>query len=231
MRREVVTAGTRVVVFGGHTGRGVVLLPEVRGVDANIEDYAQRLVQEGYEVAVPDPWFGRGGVPDLSSREAIAAAAARVDDAGALRGVARARDALGAAPGRAVVGFCLGGLYARLAACAVPGFAAAVEFYGRVVYPTLTAEKPVQPLDLLPGRACPLLCHFGTDDPVAPPAHVDLLEARLATQPLPARVYRYRGAGHGFANLTLPAWNAEAAALAWSRTLRWLDEHLPPPGA
>ena len=230
MRREVVDAGTRVVVFGVPSDRGVVLVPEVRGLDANIEDYASRLVGEGYVVAVPDPWFAAGGAPDLSSREAISAAVAGIDDSAMLRLVARARDALGPVNGRAVLGFCMGGLYARMAATVVPGFSAAVEFYGRVVYPTLTPEKPVQPLDLLPGRACALLCHFGTEDPVAPARHVDLLETRLAAQPLPARVYRYAGCGHAFANPGQPTWNAEAAALAWARSLRWLDEHLPEAG-
>ena len=230
MRQEVVEGGARVVVFGPPSDRGVVLVPEVRGIDANIEVYAGKLVDEGYVVAVPDPWFAAGAVPDLSSGQAVAAAVASVDDSAMLRLVVRARDALGPVTGRAVVGFCMGGLYARMAATVVPGFSAAVEFYGRVVYPTLTPAKPVQPLDLLPGRACALLCHFGTEDPVAPPRHVDLLESRLATQPSPARVYRYRGCGHAFANPGQPTWNAEAAALAWARSLRWLDEHLPEAG-
>lgn len=218
-----------ILLAGGEAAadRGVVLCPEVRGVDANIEDYAARLLDEGYRVAVVDPWARHGGPPALDAPEAISAAVARLDDGLALADVGFARDCLGAVAGAAVLGFCLGGLHARLAAACVPGFHAAVEFYGRIVYPTLTPQKPVQPLDLLPGRRAALLCHFGTADPAAPAAHVDELERRLAFQPIPARVHRYPGCGHGFANPASPSGNAEAATLAWSRSLRWLDEHLP----
>ncbi len=222
--------GASVLLLGrddAPSDRGVVLCPEVRGIDANIEDYASRLVDEGYRVAVVDPWARHGGVPPLDTPEAIHAAVARIDDGLALADVGFARACLGDVAGAAVVGFCLGGLHARLAAACVPGLDVAVEFYGRIVYPTLTPEKPVQPLDLLPGRRAALLCHFGSDDPVAPPAHVDELERRLASQPIPARVHRYPGCGHGFANPASPSWNAGAAALAWARSLRWLDEHLP----
>ncbi len=213
-------------VAGESTNRGVVLCPEVRGLDANMEDYAARVVAEGYRVAIVDPWARHGGVPPLDAPEAIHAAVARIDDGLAVGDVAFARTCLGDVAGAAVLGFCLGGLHARLAAACVHGFDAAVEYYGRIVYPTLTPEKPVQPLDLLPGRRSALLCHFGTDDPVAPPAHVDELERRLASQPIPARVHRYPACGHGFANPASPGWNAEAAALSWARSLRWLDEHL-----
>jgi carboxymethylenebutenolidase len=144
--------------------------------------------------------------------------------------VAAARDALGPREGIGVLGFCLGGLYARLAAAMVPGLHVAVEFYGRIVYPTLTTQHAVQPLDLLPGRACPLQCHFGELDTVAPPAHVDELERRLASQAHPARVHRYAGCGHGFLDPRAPAWNEAAATLAWARALRWLEEHLPADG-
>ncbi|MBM4369058.1 MAG: dienelactone hydrolase family protein, partial [Deltaproteobacteria bacterium] len=60
--------------------RGVVLCPEVRGVDANIEHYATRLLDEGYRVAVVDPWARHGGPPALDTPAAISAAVARLDD-------------------------------------------------------------------------------------------------------------------------------------------------------
>lgn len=48
------------------------------------------------------------------------------------------------------------GVHARMAAC-VGGsaWAGAVSFGGRIVYGALDAQHPIQPLDLLPGLACP----------------------------------------------------------------------------
>jgi carboxymethylenebutenolidase len=110
-----------------------------------------------------------------------------------------------------------------MAACTVPGFAGAVEFYGRIVYAAITPNKPAQPLDLLLGLSCPLQCHFGEADPVCPPEHVDALERRLAGAPRAAQVHRYPGCGHAFLNPTRPTWNPEAAELAWARALHFLD--------
>lgn len=216
--------GGRAAVFGPpHGAAGVVLVPEIFGVDAGVLAYARQLSSE-YRVLVIDPW-ARHPAPSLATSDEISAAVADIDDGVMMRDVAAAKATFGPAP-VAVLGFCLGGLYARMASAVVPGFVGAVEFYGRIVYPTLSEKKPIQPLDLLFGRSCPLLAHFGTLDPIAPLAHIDGLEARLANQAAAARVYRYPGCGHGFMNAQRPGWNAEAAQLAWSRTERFLDEVL-----
>ncbi|MES2641225.1 MAG: hypothetical protein V4850_17175 [Myxococcota bacterium] len=107
-----------------------------------------------------------------------------------IRIVTTARDRL--PPGaRFVVGLGGGGLYARLAACAVLGLAGAVGFGGRISYSGVNLRQPIQPMDLLPGLSCPLQCHFRADDPAAPAAHVDELERRLAGACQPWQVFRY----------------------------------------
>ncbi len=225
---ETASSGLPVHRLGNGDARaGVVIVSEIWGVDTNLRSWAARFVAEGYTVAMPDLWWRAGGPPALSNAEEVSAAVERFDDGHALRDVAAAAASLPRGLPRVVVGFCLGGLYARLASSAVPGLAAAVEFYGRIVYPTLSAAKPAQPLDLLPGRACPLLCHFGGLDSIAPPHHVDELERKLAGQPQPGRVFRYPGVGHAFMNASRAGWNAAAAESAWRRTLRFLDEALP----
>lgn len=227
-RRVHAPSGTPVVIVGEPGDRGgVVLVSEVWGITPDLRRWADRLVAEGFAVALPDLWWRRGGPPPLDTVEDIRAAVSSLDDGQALRDVAAAAALLDSAQPRVVLGFCMGGLYARLAAAAVPGFAAAVEFYGRIVYPTLTEQKPTQPLDLLPGRSCPLLCHFGSDDASSPPHHVDELERRLANQGLPAQVFRYPGVGHAFMNADRASHAPAAAELAWARTLRFLDEVLP----
>lgn len=208
---------------------GVVLVSEVFGVNEALRGYAGKLVDRGFVVAMPDLWW-REGRPPMTSHEEIAAAVERVRDGQAMADVAAARTVLGIGAPHFVMGFCLGGLYARMAACVVPGLAGAVEFYGRVVYPVITANKPVQPLDLLPGLCCPLQVHVGTEDHVAPRSHVNELERRLQARPQPSMVFRYEGCGHAFMNPDRAAWRPEEATVAWGRVVNFL-EHLTAPGA
>lgn len=221
---RTVGGGTRVEVLDAPNPRGgVVLIGEVSGVDAVLRGYARRLVDEGYTVAMPDLWWRRGR-PPLCGPEAVSAAVAQLVDSEALIDVGAARTCLPAGRPVFVMGFCVGGLYARLAACTQVGLAGAVEFYGRVVYPAVSAAKPAQPLDFLPGLGCPIQCHYGVDDPICPPAHVDELERRLALRPHPFQVCRYPGCGHAFLNPERPGWQPEAAATAWGRARTFLDQ-------
>lgn len=212
-----------VVPARGEARGGVVLIPEVFGVDEVLREWAGRLADVGYVVALPDLWWRQGGPPPLGTPDEIAAAVASLADFDALADVAAARDALPCGLPRFVMGFCVGGLYARMSACVVPGFRGAVEFYGRIVYPTITPRKPAQPLDLLLGLSCPLQCHYGEEDPVAPLEHVSRLEERLAGLPHFASVFTYPGCGHAFLNRTRPTWNPAAARTAWARAVSFLD--------
>jgi carboxymethylenebutenolidase len=207
---------------------GVVLVSEVGGIDPVLRDYAARLVAEGWFVAMPDLWW-RTGRPTLGTSERVAAAVAALADHEALADIAAARSVLPPGLPTFVLGFCVGGLYARMAGCALVGLAGVVEFYGRIVYPTITATKPVQPLDLLPGLGCPIQCHFGSEDPVAPQAHVDELERRLATRPRASQVFRYPGCTHAFMNPERPGWDPAAARLAWQRAVNFIEHFATPP--
>jgi len=200
---------------------GVVLLSAATGVDAPLLDVAQRLAGAGYAVVLPDLWW-RSPIPP-GPRD-LAAAVAAVRDPDALQDVRAARTVLAPYGKVFVVGFCLGGLYARMAACSVPGLAGAVEFYGQLVYPCISAAKPVQPLDLLPGLSCPFQGHYGEDDALTPPGHVDELERRLASRTQPTQVFRYPGCGHGFVSPASPDYRPRPAATAWARAVNFLGQ-------
>lgn len=206
----------------GEPRGGVVLVPEVSGLDAVLRRCADDLVGEGFVVVVPDLWWRRGA-PPTSTPDEIAAAVDALVDGEVLSDVASARDSLGTLRPRFLVGFCTGGLYARMSACAMPGWAGVVEFYGRIVYPGVSEARPVQPLDLLQGLGCAYLGHFGDKDPVAPIHHIAELQRRLGFVARPTQVLVYPGCGHAFMNPARPGHNAEAAALAWQRSLRFLD--------
>jgi carboxymethylenebutenolidase len=126
-----------------------------------------------------------------------------------------------------IVGFCLGGQYALMAACTVPGIAACVSWYGMLRYTETDAVKPESPLAMAPRLACPYLGLFGADDALIPGADVDELRATLARTGRPFEIVVYPGAGHAFMNDQRPdAWRPEAAADSWGRATAFLRTHL-----
>ena len=69
----------------------------------------------------------------------------------------------------------------------------------------------------------PLMFHFGADDNSIPPHDVDLHRQK---QPQ-AQVYVYDGTGHAFNRDVDPkVYDADAAKLAWQRTLDFLEAQL-----
>jgi dienelactone hydrolase len=203
---------------------GVVLVPGAAGIDERMRRYASVLAARGFDVAMPARWWrDPEGAPPMGDADQIAAAIARIADFDALADLGAARDLLPPGRPRFVLGFGVGGLHARMAACVVPGFAGAVDWGGRIVYAAMTRQKPAQPLDLLPGLACPLLCHFGEADPGTPPAQVEELRRRLAECRVATIVFTYAGCGDADADALGPPWEADSAALAWARTESFLD--------
>jgi carboxymethylenebutenolidase len=201
---------------------GLVLVQEAFGVNHHIRGVAGRFAALGYEVVAPAMFdrYQRGfevgysqdeiarGIamlPQVDWDKALldveaARVALTVDLAGQL---ARARKHIG------VIGYCFGGSMAWLAACRLP-FAAAVCYYGSRI-PAFSERAP----------RCPLIAHFGRQDKSIPVEHVEALAAAYPDIP----VYLY-DAGHGFACDERGAFDQAAHALAWQRTVDFLQTRL-----
>jgi carboxymethylenebutenolidase len=216
----------------------VVLIPDAWGLAEHSRDLARRLAADGFaalavnlyrrvaELRIEDP--GRW-IRGLSDPEVLGDLQAAIDHLSA-----------GPAAGRrvGVVGFCMGGQYAILAAAGCRRLSAAVSFYGMLSHErgllapaageTLDpARKPRSPLEAAAAVRCPLLGLFGRDDAFVPLDDVRALERQLEKSGQPAEVVLYAGAGHAFANDTRPQlYRPEAARDAWARMLAWLRRHL-----
>jgi carboxymethylenebutenolidase len=211
---------------------GVVIIPDVWGVTDLYRRLARRLVAEGFATLVVDQYryTGREGLTPTTAIAFIDA----LDDASVLRAVQEAIDALAAsAPVRGqrvgLIGFCMGGQYALLAACTCRGLSAVAPFYGMVRYAQGLdpAKKPRQPLDALADLSCPLLGLYGAEDALIPLADVEELKRRLARTRHTHAVHVYPGAGHAFLNDTRPdAYRPQAAEEAWSRLVPFLRREL-----
>jgi carboxymethylenebutenolidase len=108
-----------------------------------------------------------------------------------------------------VVGYCLGGTLAWLAATRHHPDAAVGYYGGRISQ--YAAETP----------RCPLMLHFGAKDAHIPSSEIDVI--RQAHPDVPVFVYE---AGHGFNCDQRQAYEPTSAALARQRTLDFLRKHL-----
>lgn len=189
---------------------GVVLVVhENRGLNPHIEDIARRIALDGYIAVAPDALTTLGGYP--GDEDQARALFGKLDQARTREDfVAAAHHATMIGGGNArlgVVGFCYGGGIANFLATRIHELRAAVAFYG--VSP---------PLDQVGNIKAELLIQMaGMDERVN--AMWPDYEKALKAAHVRYHAYSYAGVQHGFNNNTTPRFDADAAALAWKRTM------------
>ena len=145
---------------------GLVVVQEIFGVNHHIRAVCDRLAALGY-VAVAPAVFDRfvrdfecGYTPDEIAHARSYLGNLNWDhmmaDMAAAQGDLKGVGPLG------VIGFCMGGTAAFLAACRLPGLSAAVAYYGGMIG-KFADEKP----------KCPLQMHFGEKDEGIPMSTVE----------------------------------------------------------
>ena len=200
---------------------GMVVIQEWWGLNDQIKGVADKLAKAGYRALVPDLYRGKIALA-ANEAEHLMNNLDFGDAAGQdVRGAVQHLKSSGSAKA-GVTGFCMGGALTLLSAVNVPEADAAVAWYG---FP------PLEYVDASKIKA-PLLGHYATDDLAFPIAKVDELEKKLRAANVKFEFHRYN-AKHAFANETadskkLPIlkYDAEAAALAWRRTMEFLGKSL-----
>jgi len=189
---------------------------ENRGLNPYIEDVARRLAKAGFVALAPDGLTSVGGYPgnDEKGRELQRT----VDPQKLMNDFFAAIEFLAAHEATTdkvgITGFCYGGGVSNAAAVAYPELAAAVPFYGRQA-----------PADEVPRINAPLLLHYAEND-AGINAGWPAYEAALKEHGKTYEAHVYPGTNHGFHNDSTPRYDAEAAALAWERTLDWFRRYL-----
>lgn len=233
---EIVRNGERVRAFAACVKRddrrpALILIHDVRGLGDHYRDIASRLATAGFFCLALD-LYSREGTPDLPDMDAVARHMAALDDRRVLGDIESAVRYLAIRPevrarSIGITGFCMGGQYALMAACALPGIAACVSFYGMLRYGQTAPHKPESALDMAPRLRCPYLGFFGAEDTIIPRADVKALETLLRKAGKQFTIKSYAGAGHAFFNDTRPdAYRPIAARDAWQRTLDFFRLHL-----
>lgn len=112
------------------------------------------------------------------------------------------------------VGYCWGGGLLGQLLVAGADLAAASIYYG---------EPP--PFDQLGGVRCPVQGHYGTGDTVVGYRFAPDLESAMKANGKDFSHYLYEDAPHAFFNDTGARYRADAAALAWERTVEFFQRH------
>ena len=194
----------------------VLVIHENRGLNPYIEDVVRRCAKAGYLALGPDGLTPLGGYPgtDEEGREmqrSLDGAKLMADFFAAFEFLRDHDDTTGKV---GAVGFCYGGGVCNALAVAYPDLAASVPFYGR--QPDAADVAAIQ---------APLMIHYaGLDERIN--AGWDAYSEALRANQKEFSVHFYPDVNHGFHNDTTPRYDAEAAALAWDRTLAHFEEHL-----
>lgn len=209
----------------GGRGPGILILQEIFGVNAAIRAVADRYAEEGYVALAPDLFWRLRERVDLGYSDAETAEALqlfqKVDVARTVGDVYAAADVLGSRPectgGLGVVGFCLGGTLALVAA-GDRRFRAAASYY-----PVMVEER----LEALDRVSCPTVIHLGGADHLMRPEARARIQERADANAL-IRIHEYPGADHAFANSMRPQYRRHSANMAHTRSLEVLRPALGP---
>jgi carboxymethylenebutenolidase len=202
------------------SGPGVLVLHAWWGLTEPFRQVCDRLAEAGFVALAPDLYHGKTA-STVEEAEALAKALdwerAGGDITGAVQFL-RQHDATNLANGHgklALVGFSLGGAYALDTSINLAGeIAAVVIFYATYTGPDYSVAKAAY------------LYHFAEDDPFEPAESVAEMEQVLQAAGKQATFYTYPGTKHWFFEENRPEYNAEAARLAWERTIEFLHQRL-----
>ncbi|MFC0282951.1 dienelactone hydrolase family protein [Camelimonas abortus] len=199
----------------GEPRGGVVILQEIFGLNPHIRSVADTYARAGYLAVAPALYERVAPGAELGYAPAEIARGlelrAQCDVADVLKDIEAAVADAALAGRTAAIGYCWGGQLAWRAAAALPELSAAVVYYGGGI----DALGHLTPL-------CPVLGHFARRDAHIP---VDGVLAVQARHPGLFEVHLY-DAGHGFNCDARESHDPAAAALALSRTLRFLDQRV-----
>jgi carboxymethylenebutenolidase len=213
----------------------IVVIHEAGGLGEHIKDVANRFANLGYVALGVDLYTREGGPPAMDDPHALMARLFSMSDAtvlGDLEGAAdflRAREDVTGKVG--CIGFCMGGRYTLLFACASDRLDAAVDCWGGFIdRATLerdsTPERPTPPLQMADRLGCPLLAAIGAEDHNPSPELGNRLRERARESGQDVKADVYEGAGHAFFADYRPTYRPGPAAKLWEEVVPFLQRHL-----
>lgn len=232
MKHMTITAQDGTGSFSGYLalpasgfGPGLVLAQEIFGVNPTMRAMADQLAEEGYVVLVPDlfwrqkPNLELGYTPEDWQR--AFAYYQGFDENRGVQDIQASITALRHSPhtrgGVGVLGFCLGGKLAYLAACRTDADVC-VGYYGVGIENALDEASHVR---------VPLTLHLAGRDPYCPPEAQQRIAQALHKR-AGVSVHVYPEADHAFARLGGDHFHKPSALMAHQRTIATLKSAIGP---
>jgi carboxymethylenebutenolidase len=197
--------------------RGVVVLPDVRGLHAFYKDLARNFAEAGLAAIALD-YFGRtAGVGERDESFPFREHVEKLEPQRVDEDVAAAVRWLrgNGAAHVFTVGFCMGGAMSWRQSATQARLSGCMGFYG----------VPSRVADLVPTMRTPLLLLAAGQD-FTPVAEVEALAERVRSAGVDAELHVYPDAPHSFFDRTFGE-HAEACADAWRRMLDFVERHAP----
>lgn len=215
--------GTFNAYFTGAGGPAIVIAHEIFAVNHSMREAADWFASQGFMVAVPDIFWRQQSGLELdpaseSDRETGIRLLNGLDEAHAVADVVATARHLAAQPGATgsvgVVGYCMGGKLAYLAATAgeYPG----VSYYGVGIEAVLDRASSLK---------APVLLHLPEEDTLCQPDSQARIKTALAGNHH-ARISSHPGVGHAFARRSSPAYVPAIAEIADTETVEFLQSAL-----
>lgn len=204
------------------TKAGVVLLPTIFGVNAFARGYAETLARGGIAAAV---WDHYEGLPLTTDYEESKKRGQTLTDRKMHASVKNWIDYMQTElqlTSIGVIGFCMGGRYAPMAAAKDKRIKACA-----AVYPSIENPRPAHheqdALALAAEVTCPVLVVQPGHDHVATPETYAALKATLVKRSAPTIWHYYPDAEHGFMHRNAPPANPAATVIASPQLVGFLQ--------
>ncbi|MBD2073778.1 dienelactone hydrolase family protein [Phormidium sp. FACHB-592] len=207
----------------------VLVIHEIFGVHAHIEDVCRRFAKLGYVAIAPQLFTRQGDVLKLSSVDKIRPIVAKVPDAQVMSDLDAtaawaAKASKGDAAKLAITGFCWGGRIVWLYATRTPTIKAGVAWYGRLVgEPNLL--MPTHPVDVACALKVPVLGLYGGKDTGIPLTTVEQMRDRLKSSSSKSEIIVYPEAPHAFFADYRPSYREADAKDGWKRLQAWFKQN------
>lgn len=213
----------------------IIVIQEAFGVNRHIQKVCDRYAAEGYVAIAPALFHREHPNPQLGYGDEDAPARTRymgalldddiVDDIDqVIRWTQGNQFRRTNGRGVGIVGFCVGGRIAYLAATSCADLHAAVCYYpGRILLPF--GDGPA-PIDKTSKITIPIMGNFGGQDQNPSPEDVATLEAKLKEAGVSYDFKSYPDAGHGFNCDERGSYNQAAAEDAQARSVAFFRQHI-----
>lgn len=207
----------------------ILVIQEIFGVHAYIQDVCRRLAKLGYLAIAPEMFYRQGDVSKLNGIDEIRKVVSKVPDAQVMSDldatVAWAVKSAKADPEKiGITGFCWGGRVTWLYSAHNPNVKAGVAWYGRLVGES-TALTPIHPVDVATNLQAPILGLYGGKDTGIPLSTVEEMRDRLKGGSNQSEIVVYPEAPHAFHADYRPSYRQVDAEDGWKRLLEWFSKN------